>query len=74
MSRGVLEPSWVELTAESSLSGRPIYRSFPDDGLLISAVADHIIVRFGPTLSQGDNKANTLSQHILSFVAGRLRV
>jgi TetR/AcrR family transcriptional regulator of autoinduction and epiphytic fitness len=74
MSSGVLEPSRAELTANSGLSERSIYRYFPDDGALISAVADHIIARFGPTISQDYNTGDALSERILSFVAGRLRV
>ena len=40
MDNGVLEPTRDELTAASGISGRSIYRYFPDDGALISAVAD----------------------------------
>jgi AcrR family transcriptional regulator len=74
MSSGVVEPSRAELTAHSGLSERSIYRYFSDNGALISAVADHIIARFGLILSQDYHKGDTLSERILSFVAGRLRV
>ncbi|MFT4774930.1 MAG: AcrR family transcriptional regulator [Candidatus Azotimanducaceae bacterium] len=74
MDNGVLEPTRDELTAASGISGRSIYRYFPDDGALISAVADHIIQRFGPGLADDDNESGTLSDRILAFVARRLRV
>jgi AcrR family transcriptional regulator len=74
MGSGVLEPTRSELTAACSLSGRSIYRYFPDNGALISAVADHIIARFGPTFAEDYDESDTLAERILSFVAGRLRV
>jgi len=74
MGSGVLEPTRTELTAACGISGRSIYRYFPDDGALISAVADHIIGRFGPALAEDYNEGDTLSERILAFVAGRLRV
>jgi AcrR family transcriptional regulator len=74
MSCGVLEPTRSELTAACGLSGRSIYRYFPDNGALISSVADHIIARFSPTLAENHNESDSLAERILSFVAERLRV
>jgi AcrR family transcriptional regulator len=74
LGSGVHEPTRDQLAAASRISGRSIYRYFPDDGALISAVADHLIDRFGPTLARDYNEGDTLAERILSFVAGRLRV
>lgn len=74
MASGVLEPTRDELTTACGLSRRSIYRYFPNDGALISAVADHIIDRFGPSLAQEHNGTDSLSERILSFVSARLHV
>jgi AcrR family transcriptional regulator len=74
MDNGVLEPTRAELTAASGISGRSIYRYFPDDGVLISAVASHIILQFGAGLTEDVNEGGTLSDRILAFVARRLRI
>jgi AcrR family transcriptional regulator len=74
MGNDVFAPTRAELTAASGISGRSIYRYFPDDGALISAVADHIIHQFRPGLADDYNGNDTLAERILAFVAGHLRV